>query len=142
MSQRPSLPGVDYANNSISSSRITMFILESIGLRDPTFSCTMYILPFLTGHYTSFIVITFGSRLKMRKKLRVALAQFFFVFCCFGVLVSFNCDILIVVIFYVKYTFDMMNTMYVLVCIHMVQNSIYIYTYGRIAYTYINKIST
>ena len=64
-----------------------MFILESIGLRDPTFSCTMYILPFLTGHYTSFIVITFGSRLKMRKKLRVALAQFFFVFCCFGELI-------------------------------------------------------
>ena len=35
-------------------------ILETIGLRDPTFSCIMYI-PFLTGHYASFIVITLAQ---------------------------------------------------------------------------------
>ena len=57
--------------------------LESIGLRDPTFLCTMYI-PFLTGH-------TLRAKyfwLKMRKKLRVALSGFVVGFCCFGVLMS------------------------------------------------------
>ena len=77
-----------------------------------------------------------------QKAARRPCSVFLCVLLFWGVSFSFNCDILIVVIFYVKYTLDMMNTMYVLVCIHMVQNNIYIFTYGRIAYTYINKIST
>ena len=58
-------------------------MLENIGPRDPTFLCTMY-MPFLTGHTHHAKYVW----LKMRKKLRVVLAQFFLVFCCFGELIS------------------------------------------------------